>query len=117
MHLNMNNRLNRRNFLKTAGVIGAGIGFGGFHTSSLRAAQQPSTPNADELGWRLGCQAWTFRLFPLFAAIDNMSALGLRYMECGFDRKLTNDRPDVTFGPQASPAVRREVMQKLPIQA
>ena len=55
-------------------------------------------PNAEKLGWRLGCQAWTFRLFPLDEAIDKTASLGLHYIETGLGLKLSKDRPEVTFG-------------------
>ena len=35
----------------------------------------------DKLGWRLGCQAYTFRKLTLFETIDLLSAMGIRYIE------------------------------------
>ena len=84
----MRSDMNRRGFLKTTAMVGTSIGVAGLGRSPLLAAPLATgAPNAEKLGWRLGCQAWTFRLFPLFEAIDKTAALGLHYMECGFDLK------------------------------
>ena len=41
-------------------------------------------PNAEKLGWRVGVQAYTFKNFTLFEAIDMVASLGLKYIEtCG----------------------------------
>src|SRR5438874_6582772 len=60
------------------------------------AADAPSktpTPNVDQaaldkLGWRLGCQAWTFRKLTLFETIDLLNKLGIRYVELFPGQKL-----------------------------
>ncbi len=106
--------MNRRSFLKTTGAAGAGIGlvgFGGFET--LVAAPTDRTPNAEKLGWRLGCEAWTFRLFPLFEAIDKTAALGLHYIETGPVPKLSKEQPHVAFDEDSPARVRNAVKKKL----
>lgn len=35
----------------------------------------------EELGWKLGAQAYTFRLFPFFEALDKIDSANLRYVE------------------------------------
>ena len=47
--------------------------------------------------WRLGCQAYTFRLFTLFEAIDKVASLGLKYIEGFPTKKLTPDDPEARF--------------------
>ena len=55
-------------------------------------------PNAEKLGWRLGCQAWTLHQFTLFETIDKVASLGLHYIEAYGGQKLSKDLPEVTFG-------------------
>ncbi len=91
--------MNRRTFLKTTGAVGAGMGLTAAGGAGLMAAAlADDAPNAEKLGWRLGCQAWTFRLFPLDEAIDKTASLGLHYIETCPGQKLSKDRPGVTFG-------------------
>ncbi|MCE5267925.1 MAG: sugar phosphate isomerase/epimerase [Planctomycetaceae bacterium] len=110
--------MDRRTFLRTTGVVGAGMGVTLLRGSSLLAAGRrrrvvggSNTPNADRLGWRLGCQAWTFRLFPLDEAIDKVAALGLGYIESFPGQKLSKGRPGVTFDLN-SPADVQETLKK-----
>ncbi len=104
--------MNRRTFLKTTGAVGAGMGLTIVGGAGLMAAPLAAgAPNAEKIGWRLGCQAWTFRLFPLDEAIDKIASLGLHYIETGLGLKLSKDRPGVTFG-MDSPAEVREAFQK-----
>ena len=104
--------LKRRDFLKT--TIGVGVGLSGLGGLPLYAAEpSKGAPNAEKLGWRLGCEAWTFHLFPLFEAIDKTASLGLHYFETGAGWALTKDRPNVTFGENSPAAVVSEVKKKL----
>jgi sugar phosphate isomerase/epimerase len=105
--------LKRRDFLKTTGAVGVGIGLSGLGRSHLRAAEvRKGAPNAEQLGWRLGCGAWTFHLFTLFEAIDKTASLGLRYLETGA-MKLSKAQPNVTFDENSPADVRKTVRQKL----
>lgn len=109
----MQRHFNRRSFLKTTGAVGVGIGLAGLGGSRLLAGELANgAPNAEKLGWRLGCQAWTFHQATLFDAIDNTAALGLRYIEAFPGQKVSKDL-DASFGPEASPDVRKAVKQKL----
>lgn len=53
--------------------------------SSLVFAMCGSSKNAQmpeaDLGWKLGSQAYTFRLFSFFDAIDKIDSCGMRYVE------------------------------------
>lgn len=40
-----------------------------------------TTPNAEKLGWRMGVQAYSFVRITFFEAVDNVSGLGLKYIE------------------------------------
>ena len=71
--------MNRRTFLRTTGAVGAGMGLNrcGRREPDGRRHWPTRHPSKEKLGWRLGCQAWTFRLFPLDEAIDKTASLGL----------------------------------------
>jgi sugar phosphate isomerase/epimerase len=49
----------------------------------------------DQLGWRLGAQAYTFRKLTLFETIDVLNALGLRYIEIYPGQRFSPELPDV----------------------
>jgi sugar phosphate isomerase/epimerase len=53
--------------------------------SSLLFAMCGATKNAKmpeaDLGWKLGSQAYTFRLFSFFEAIDKIDSCGMKYVE------------------------------------
>lgn len=56
-------------------------------------------PHAEELGWKVGVQFYTFHKYTFFEAIDLTRALGLHYIEAtighGFARKvLKTSMPD-----------------------
>jgi sugar phosphate isomerase/epimerase len=92
--------LHRRDFLKTSGVIGLGAGLlGRFPVlcSAEDAVKEAAkgAPNAEKLGWRLGANTYTFRLFPLFEALDKIASLGLKYVEIGPGTRFTKDDPTV----------------------
>ena len=110
----MNRHVDRRSFLKTAGALGAGIGLAGMDASMLLAAESAKgAPNAEKLGWRLGCGSWTFHVYPLFEAIDKTAALGLKYFESGPCPKLSKAEPNVAFDEDSPARVRQAVKNKL----
>jgi sugar phosphate isomerase/epimerase len=106
--------MNRRTFLQATGVLTVASGLSELSQSVAWAEEKASkTPNADTLGWRLGCQAWTFNRFTLFEAIDKTAELGLRYIEAfPHGQKLSKENPAV-FGPKMSAADRKEVKRHL----
>ncbi len=70
--------------------------------SAARADETPTltpegAPVAESIGWRVGCQAYTFNRFTFFEAIDKTAALGLQYIEAYPGQKLSADHPDVVF--------------------
>ena len=91
--------MNRRTFLKATGAVGAGIGLTGLGGSRLLADPIRRTdlvlgaPNAEKLGWHLGCQAYTFHKSTLFEAIDKTASLGLHYIEVFPGQKLSPEQP------------------------
>ncbi len=106
--------VNRRSFLTTAGAVGGWDRLdrpGSSPFDGRRAG--PGAPNAEKLGWQLGCGAWTFHLFSFFEAIDKTAALGLRYIETGPNPKLSKKQPNVTFDEDSPAHVRKAVKKKL----
>jgi len=105
--------MNRRTFLKTAGVAGAAVGLASQGGLRVLAEDIPKgAPNAEKLGWRLGCQAYSFNRFTLFEAIDKTASLGLHFIEAG-PRQRISSKQTVAFGPDISAAIRRDVLKKL----
>jgi sugar phosphate isomerase/epimerase len=105
--------MNRRAFLKTTSVLTAGAGLLGLRPHALWADDAKGAPHVEKLGWRLGCQAWTFNRFTFYEAMDKTAELGLHYIEAYPNQKLSADRPDDKVGPQLSAEVRKEVKKRL----
>ena len=68
-------------------LLGAGMRPSGLNAVSA-AEKAPAVkkicdgaPDAEKLGWRLGCQAYTFRQWTFFEAVDRTAALGLKVIE------------------------------------
>jgi sugar phosphate isomerase/epimerase len=49
-------------------------------TTGAWAQVKVDTTSADKLGWQLAIHSYSFRIFPIFQAIDMASALGVKYM-------------------------------------
>jgi sugar phosphate isomerase/epimerase len=80
-------------------------------------ADQPAVsgkgaPHADKLGWRLGCQAYTFHDTTFYDAMDRTASLGLHYIEAYPNQKLHADT-DVKFTHELPAAARTEVKKRL----
>jgi sugar phosphate isomerase/epimerase len=105
--------MNRRDFLQAAGVAGAGVGFYALTGSPLRAAEAAKgAPNAEKLGWRLGCQAYSFRKFSFFEAVDKTASLGLHCIEAYPGQKIGGNLPGA-IGVDMPADVRKAVLKKL----
>jgi sugar phosphate isomerase/epimerase len=106
--------MDRRIFLKTTGLVG--IGATVLSSSRLFAQGVPlvahGAPNAEKLGWRLGCQAWSFNKFTFFEAIDKTASLGLHYIEAFPGQKISKTEQSV-MGPGLSADERKDVLKKL----
>ena len=69
-----------------------------FATLPAVADAGPGAPAAEALGWRLGCQLWSFNRFTFEEAIDKVAALGLKYAEAYPGQRLSPELPeDVKF--------------------
>jgi sugar phosphate isomerase/epimerase len=106
-------RIDRRTFLQTTGTAALGAAMMGWTHSSRADNEGKGAPHAEKLGWRLGCQAWTFHDVTFYDAIDKTSSLGLHYIEAFPGQKLSPSQTDVKVGPEMSEAIRKEVKQRL----
>ncbi len=110
----MKTHINRRNFLRATGAVGAGVGLVGLGGSRLLAAELgPGAPNAAKLGWRLGCQAWSFNRFTFYEAIDKTASLGLHYIEAYRTQKLSKEQPHLITDESLPAEARIAVKKKL----
>jgi sugar phosphate isomerase/epimerase len=113
----MSKKIHRRDFIRTTGAIGLSVGLMA-GTSKLWSAEPLSqgpkgAPNAEKLGWRLGCQAYSFRKFTLFEAIDKTASLGLKYIEAYPEQPLGKDFPGTKINPSLVPEHRAGLKKKL----
>ena len=105
--------LDRRNFLKAGAALGAGIGLAGLGGAAAEEApSQGPARQAEKLGWRLGCQAYTFNRYTLFEAIDKTHGLGLRYIE-GFPQQKISKDISASFNESTTADQRKAIKQKL----
>jgi sugar phosphate isomerase/epimerase len=110
----MKGPLNRRGFLQSTAALGAGVGLASLGGGRLLAAGLAGgASNAEKLGWRLGCQAWSFHTFTFYEAVDKTASLGLRYIEAYPNQKLSPDQPNEVIGEGSPPHVRKAIKQKL----
>lgn len=71
---------------------------GGAVQSAAAADTASGTPSADALGWRLGCQLWSFNRVTFTEAIDKVVAVGLKHAEAFPGQRLSPDLPeDIKF--------------------
>jgi len=70
-------------------------------------------PNAEKIGWRLGCQAYSFNRFSFFEAVDKNASLGLKWIEAYPGQALSPEKPDVKVDHNMSDETMAEVKAKL----
>ncbi len=104
--------LHRRNLLKSGAALAAGMALSGTRRVAAAFDTPAGAPNAEKLGWRLGCQAWTFNRFTFFEAIDKTAALGLHYIEA-FPNQTLSKEIDAKFDESLSDPNRKAIKDKL----
>ena len=109
----MDYRRDRRDFLKLGGALAAAAGLGTL--GGVVRAEEPGkgAPNAEKLGWQLGCQAYSFNHFTFFEACDKNASMGLKWLEAYPGQKLSADKPDAKIAEDMSPESRELVKKKL----
>jgi sugar phosphate isomerase/epimerase len=109
----MSKGIDRRTFLQAAGAaVGTGLLAADVH-AAVEKVQATGAPHAKKLGWRLGCQAYTFHNVSFYEAMDNTASLGLHYIEAYPRQKLSPDHPDLQIGPSLSEDARKELKARL----
>jgi len=99
--------------LLAAALFAVGILAADRPPGATQPATRPNLSAAEKLGWRLGMQAYTFRLFTFHQAVDKTASLGLKYIEAYPGQRLSKDKPDLTMHHNMKAEVRREVKKKL----
>src|SRR3974390_2063197 len=64
-------------------------------------------------GFFIGCQAYTFKSFTVFEAIEKTAEAGGRVIEFYPGQKLSKDEPNVKWDHHASPETIQKVKDKL----
>ncbi len=71
-------------------------------------------PTAEALGWRLGCQAYSFNRFSFYEAVDKTAAVGLKWIEAYPGQRLSKDLPEsVVFDHNMSADLQKQVLDYL----
>jgi len=122
----MMNHYDRRRFLQTSALAGAGLALGTLGARPARAmaaaAATPvveiegGAPYATNLGWQLGCQLYSFHKGTYTEAIAKNASLGLRVCEAYPGQRFSAEKPDLKIGPQMS-GDERKMMAKVAADA
>src|SRR5690606_41919658 len=67
----------------------------------------------DELGWKVGSQAYAFRLFTLEEALGKLNTLGLKYVELYPGQKIGTVLGDATTSHNADADTTQKIKQLL----
>jgi len=90
------------------------VGLAGLFTVALLAqAAFAAEPAAKAPAWRLAIQAYTFRKFTFFEAVDKAKGLGLKYIEAYPGQTLSKDHKDVKFDHNMTAETQEIVKKKL----
>ncbi|MFO7975724.1 MAG: sugar phosphate isomerase/epimerase [Candidatus Hydrogenedentota bacterium] len=105
--------------MKTMSVLLTGFACVAMLVASCATAQEESAveakgaPNAEKLGWHLGCQAYSFNRFTFFEAVEKNQSLGLHCIEAYPGQKFSPEKPDAKFDHNMSEELRQEALAKL----
>lgn len=109
----MNTIINRREFLGTVGRLGAGTVLLGLPRHLVAAEVAKGAPHAEQLGWHLACNAYSFNKLTLHETIGKVAGLGLKYT-VGFNwQKLDPQRQEAVFCEKMSAAERQDTKKRL----
>ncbi len=68
---------------------------------------------AAEADWKLAIQAWSFRKFTFFEAVDKTASLGLKYIEGYPGQKFSLENPEAVFRHDMSAELKQQAKEKL----
>ncbi|MGW8257588.1 MAG: sugar phosphate isomerase/epimerase family protein [Thermoguttaceae bacterium] len=110
----MQSKINRRSFLAVGGMMSLGMGLMGGAPRRLLADEiGGGAPNAEKLGWRLGCQAYSFNRFTFFDAVDKVASLGLKYIEAYPSQLISKKHGKLRINEALPARVRGDLKKKL----
>jgi len=106
--------MDRRRFLAAVGGAALGTAGRGRTATALAAGKLAGgAPHAEKLGWRLGCQAYTFNRYTFYEAIEKTASLGLHYIEAYPGQRLSKKKPNVRTDQNMPAADRKEMLKRL----
>ena len=70
-------------------------------------------PAAEALGWKLGCQAYSFNRYTFYEAVDKVASMGLHYIEAYPGQTLSKDKPEAKFHHDMSKELQAEALAYL----
>jgi len=88
------------------------LGIASFSWYGMRHVEATDDTAAEQLGWRLGTQAYTFRKFSFFEAVDKTASMGMKYIEM-YPGQRVDDDADVTTHYSMSVETRQKIRDKL----
>ncbi len=77
----------------------------------MLAMQGCASNGADEMGWKLAVQSYTFHNFSFIEALEKTHELGVKYIEAYPGHRLGGKWGDQVFGPGMDETTRKEVAQ------
>ena len=115
---NDHHRLNRRDFVRAAGVAAAAAACRSALAADkavapAKAPAEVTAPSAKKLGWEMACQLYTFRSISCYEAMGRIASLGVRLLEPCFFLRLDKARPNLKTGPSLGPKIRKEWKARL----
>ncbi len=92
-------------------LLGLALLVGGVASAQDKKVTHATTA-ADQLGWKLGVQTYSFNRFTFFEAIDKAASIGLKYAECYPGQTISADI-DGKIGPGMTAEQIKQVKDKL----
>lgn len=92
-------------------LLGLALLVGGVATAQDKKVTHDTTA-ADQLGWKLGVQTYSFNRFTFFEAVDKAASIGLKYAECYPGQTISADI-DGKIGPGMTAEQIKLVKDKL----
>ncbi len=97
---------NRRDLLKLAAFGGAALALGNGIPATAQESAEKKAPWAELMGWRVGCQLYSFNRFTFQQAVEKTAQAGARYCEIFLGQKINDTQ-------KTSDAVGNKAVRKL----
>lgn len=103
----------RRSFLKGGAALGAALGLFNRPIHGLASEPHTNVLHGEQLGWRLGCCAYSFRTLTFYETIAKVASLGLKLV-VGFNWQILDSQtPGAVLGETMTAAQRQEAQKRL----